>query len=187
MSQEENLGFDPAEIQLLREECEEMGSTFVEVEDEELNDSESGEMAHIQFVGKYKGKEVIYDAVICTLRLHHGSLLFEKALELVQKEFPKYVPMDERDGSYKPNPKLEEEAETLLADYIEAYEDEEEVKVCEHIEYDTELEYGVGIDVALNVDEITDEVIENFIADFNADKLKLDTTLYSFSSMEEED
>jgi hypothetical protein len=42
------------------------------------------------------------------------------------------------------------------------------------------------LDISLNVEEITQEVIEKFISDFNAGTLELDPTLYSFTSEEEE-
>jgi hypothetical protein len=41
--------------------------------------------------------------------------------------------------------------------------------------------------VGLNVPAITPEIIESFIRDFNADALKLDETLYSFQSQDDED
>jgi hypothetical protein len=52
--------------------------------------------------------------------------------------------------------------------------------VAEYIEVDTDFEYGVGLDVGLNVPEITVEVIEKFIEEFNEGTIQLDTTLYSF-------
>lgn len=54
------------------------------------------------------------------------------------------------------------------------------LKVAEFVEIDYDFEFGIGIDAALNVDEITVEVIEKFISDFNNGTLKLDKTLYSF-------
>ena len=62
-----------------------------------------------------------------------------------------------------------------------------EVKVAENVEVDEDFEYGVGLDVCLNVEMIDDEVVENFIADFLAGKLNLDKTLYSFTSEDEEE
>ena len=46
-------------------------------------------------------------------------------------------------------------------------------------------DYGIALDVCLNVEEITDDIIEKFIQDFSANKLSLDTTLYTFTSEEE--
>jgi hypothetical protein len=144
-----NEGFDPIEIDELKKECEQEGQNYVIVEDEDgMNDS--GEFAHFQFVGKYEGKEVIYDAVMGTLRLNHSSLVFEEAEKRMKKSHPNYIELEKRKPNYK--------------------EDEE---------------YGIGLDVALNVEEIDNEVITKFVNDFNAGTLNLDKTLYSFTSEEE--
>ncbi len=182
-----NEGYNPEEIKLLREECQEEGTNFIHCDDEDVSASDSGELAHVQFVGNYKGQEVIYDAIIYTLRLHHSSLVYEKAVEQAQKVYPKYLPFDERGPNYKIKPEEEEEAEELITELIESIEEEEEVKVKEHLEIEADFEYGVGLDACLNVEAITDEVITKFIEDFNSGRLKLDTTLYSFSSSEDEE
>jgi len=176
-----NLGFDPEEIQLLKEECAEEGSNFVLVEDD-MEMSDSGEMAHFQFVGLYEGKEVIYDAVINTLQIYHNSLVYEEAEKKVAALYKDFLPLEQRTEAYKPN----EEAEILLEELIEEMEDEETIKVAEYIEIDPSFEYGVGLDVGLNVTEITVEVIEKFIEDFNAGTLQLDKTLYSFKLTDDE-
>jgi hypothetical protein len=184
-----NEGFEPATIQLLKEECKQEGSSFVYVEDEDddLEVLNSGECVHIQFVGKYKDNEVIYDAIIYTLRLHHSSLVYEMAMEKVKKSFPQYVPVEDRKPDYRIDAELEEEIELFLTELIEEIEETEAVKVQEHLEKDTDFEYGISLDVCLNVEEITEEVIEDFIAAFNKDALKLDKTMYSFSNDETED
>ncbi|MCU0339259.1 MAG: hypothetical protein MUE30_05195 [Spirosomaceae bacterium] len=186
MSQYPNPGYDPAEIQLLRDECEEEGQNFVFCEDEEVDMNQSDELAHVQFVGKYKGQEVIYDAVISTLPLYHSSLVYEQALGQVTKLYPKYLPPEERGPSYKMNPKDEEEAEEMLLEIMDAIEEEEDIKVKEAIEIEPSFDYGVGVEVYLNVETITEEVIERFVKQFNDGTLKLDPTLYSFKSAEEE-
>ena len=48
-------------------------------------------------------------------------------------------------------------------------------------------DFGIGLDAALNVEEITVEVIEKFINDFNNGTLKLDKTAYSFKHGFDED
>lgn len=176
-----NLGFDPEEIQMLKEECAEEGSVFVLVEDE-IELSDSGEMAHFQFVGMYEGKEVIYDAVINTLQIYHNSLVYEEAEKKVSAIFKDFLPLDQRPEGYQPN----EEAEILLEELIEEMEEEETIKVAEYIEIDPTFEYGIGLDVGLNVPEVTVEVIEKFIEDFTAGTLNLDKTLYSFSLTDDE-
>lgn len=186
MATNQNPGFDPQEIEELRAECREEGNSFVLVEDEDLDMLEAGECEHIQFVGKYKGEDVIYDALIYTLRLHHSSMVYEMAVEQIKKSFPSYVPPEEREPTYKISPEDEEEAETALTELIEEIEENETIKVQEHVETDLESDYGIALDVCLNVEEINDEVIEKFIVDFNNDTISLDTILYSFSEEGEE-
>ena len=65
-------------------------------------------------------------------------------------------------------------------------EEEEAVKVQEFIDLDTNHDYGIGLDAALNVDEINDKVISRFVTEFNEDTLILDDTLYSFQTEEDE-
>ena len=176
-----NEGFDPIEIAELKKECEQDGQNYVIVEDEDgMNDS--GEFAHFQFVGKHEGKEVIYDAVMGTLRLNHSSLVFEEAEIRMKKANPNYVELERR----KPNYKEDEDMELMLEEIIEELEEEEVIKVSEFVEVEKDFEYGIGLDIALNVEEIDAEVITKFINDFNAGKLELDQTLYSFTSEEEE-
>jgi hypothetical protein len=175
-----NEGFDPVEIAELKKECEQEGQNYVIVEDEDgMNDS--GEFAHFQFVGMHEGKEVIYDAVMGTLRLNHSSLVFEEAEARMKKAYPNYVEIDRR----KPNYKIDEDMEMMLEEIIEELEEEEDFKVSEFVEVETDFEYGIGLDIALNVEEIDNEVITNFVNGFNTGTLKLDPTLYSFSSLEE--
>lgn len=185
MATYKNDGFDPEEINALKDECREEGKSFVYVEDDDSDVLESGECVHIQFPGVYEQQEVIYDALVYTLRLHHSSLVYEMAVEEVQKTFPTYVPPEDRELNYRITPEMEEEAETALTEIIEELEETETVKVQEHVEVDTDFDYGISLDVCLNVEEITDEVIEKFVRDFKANTLSLDTTLYSFMSEEE--
>lgn len=186
MANYKNEGFDPEEINALKEECQAAGKSFVYVDDNDLDVLESGECVHIQFPGQYQGQEVIYDALVYTLRLHHSSLVYEMAVEEVQKTYPDYTPPEEREAGYKIAPDREEEAETALTEIIGEIEDTETVKVQEHIETDTDSDYGIALDVCLNTEDITDEVIENFIRQFKANTLALDTTLYSFTSEDDE-
>ncbi len=175
-----NEGFDPQEIAQLKAECQQEGQNYVIVEDEDgMNDS--GEFAHFQFVGKHNGQEVIYDAVMGTLRLNHSSLVFEEAENRMKKSYPNYVEVDKR----KPNYKANEDMELMLEEIIEELEEEETIQVAETIEIDEDFEYGIGLDIALNVEEIDGEVITKFVNEFNAGTLKLDPTLYSFMSEEE--
>jgi hypothetical protein len=170
-----NEGYSKKEIELLKEECEEEGLNFVLIEDEDDLD-DSGEYARFQFVGKHEGQEVIYDALLSTLAMHHTSLLYEEAEKKVKKVYKDYIPHEERPKNYKIN----EEAEQMMEELIEEMEDEETIKVSEFVDKDLDFEFGIALEVALNVEEITADVIEKFIEDFNGGNLKLDKTLYSF-------
>ncbi|MCE7060151.1 hypothetical protein [Dyadobacter sp. CY343] len=182
-----NPGFDPEEIAQLRNECKAESSNFIHVDDEFEDEEENNEHAHVQFVGMYKDAEVIYDALIYTLRLHHSTLVYDEALERLKKEMPNYISQDERPENYKISAEEEEDAEMLLTEFIEEIEENEEITVREHVEVDDSFEYGVGLEVGLNKTEITDKVIDEFIAKFNAGRVELDPTLYSFTGSEEED
>ncbi|RIV20676.1 hypothetical protein DYU11_21835 [Fibrisoma montanum] len=187
MATYKNEGYDPQEIQALKDECRQAGRSFVYVEDDDLDVLESGECVHVQFPGQYKTEEVIYDALIYTLRLHHSSMVYEMAVDQVKKTFPEYVPPEDRQPGYRISPEDEEEAEMALTEIIEEIEETETVKVQEHVEIDTEFDYGISLDVCLNTEEITDEVVENFIRSFNSNALSLDNTLYSFTSDAQEE
>ena len=182
-----NPGFDPEEIAQLRRECKAERSNFIHVDDEFEEEEENNEHAHVQFVGIYKDAEVIYDALIYTLRLHHSTLVYDEALERLKKEMPNYISQDERPENYKISAEEEEDAEMLLTEFIEEIEENEEITVREHVEIDDKFEYGVGLEVGLNKTEITDKVIDEFIAVFNAGRVQLDPTLYSFTGSEEQD
>lgn len=187
MADYKNAGFDPEEINALKKECQAEGHSFVHLEDEDVDAVDSGELARIQFPGQYEGQEVIYDAYVYTLRLHHSSLVYEMATEQVRKTYPEYVAPEDREPGYKIAPELEEEAETALTEIIQEIEETETIKVQEHVEVSTDSDYGIELDVCLNVEEITDEVLDNFVRQYTAGTLKLDTTLYSFTSEEDED
>jgi hypothetical protein len=176
---QQNPGYSSAEIEKLREECEAEGQSFVMVEDE-LELADSGEYLQFQFIGKYEGKEVIYDAALFTLELHYQSQLMELAEQRVAKMHKGFVPLDERKPGYKAKPEIDE----LVQEFMEEIEEEDSLKVAEFIELDTDFEFGIGLEVALNVEEINTEVITQFIESFNAGTFKPDANLYSFKQEE---
>ena len=69
---EQNPGFDPKEIHKIKDACRKENKPYILNE----NEPQGEEFAHFLFVGDYEGKEVIYDAVLYTLRLHHSSVLY---------------------------------------------------------------------------------------------------------------
>ncbi len=177
-----NPGFDPEEIALLKSECEAENRSFIYVEDEQDEDDVTDEHAHIQFVGNYNGREVVYDAFIYTLRLHHAAQVYDLALERVKKEIPSYVPPEERADDDQ-----DDENDLFLTELIEEIEENEEIKVSEHLDSDPEFEFGIGLEVGLNVEEVTEDVVAGFVSAFNSGSLTLDESLYSFHSEGDED
>ncbi|WKK80166.2 hypothetical protein [Marivirga arenosa] len=180
-----NQGFDATQIENLKQEIAQSNNSFVLVDTEDNNE----EYKHFRFVGMYEGKEVIYDAVIYTLRLHHASEVYELAEHKAAQKFPNFKPIkfqEDENGDLRTLDDVEEEIGLYIAEMIDELEDEELVKVQEHVDMDNGGEYGIGLDIGLNVDEVTDKVMNKFVNDFNEDNLKLDDTLYSFVSNEEE-
>ncbi len=174
-----NEGFDTAIIKEYKAKMNAQGFMLAESEDN------GDEYVNFMFIGKYKNKEAIYDAVIYTLRLNHHSELYELAEERTTQKYPEFnamrYSMDEN-GDLSNLTEKEEEIGLFMTELILELEDEEEVKVKEHIEIDTSLDFGVGLDIGLNVEEVTANVIEKFITQFNSDTLKLDETLYTFQN-----
>jgi hypothetical protein len=181
----QNMGFTPEVIQEYKAKMKSSGTTYVLDEEDENTD----EYAHFYFVGKFEGKEVIYDAVIYTLRLQHESELFEIAEHRAAKHFPQYKKItydEDENGNLENLDPLEEEIGLFMAEVIMELEEEEAVKVKEHVDEDSNADFGVALDVGLHVEVVSPKVIEKFVRDFNEDTLKLDDTLFSFQTTEDE-
>lgn len=177
----ENKGFDPQTIEEYRSKMKALGTTWLEDEEDENND----EYAHFYFIGLYEGKEVIYDTVMYTLRLQHESELFEIAEHRAAKHFPEYRKItyeEDENGNLAALDPLEEEIGLYIAEVIMELEEEEAVKVKEHVDLDPNTDLGVALDVGLHREKITASEIESFIKDFNEDNLSLDENLYSFQT-----
>ncbi|MDN5205322.1 hypothetical protein QQ008_28315 [Fulvivirgaceae bacterium BMA10] len=180
-----NEGYSETKIVKLKKEMEAKGTNFVTVESDDNGD----EYLNFYFVGVYEGKEVIYDAVIYTLRLQHESEMYEIAEHRAAQRFPEFKKIqyeEDENGDMKILDGLSEEIGLYMAEVMLDLEEEEAVKVKEHIEVDPNIDFGVGLDVGLNVDRITDGIIKKFVNDFNEDSLQLDETLYSFQIEDEE-
>lgn len=184
MTHVENTGFDPTVIADYQARIQAAGKLFV-LDDE---DEQSEEYAHFYFIGKFEGKDVIYDSVIYTLRLHHESELYEIAEHRAARHFPEYKKItyeEDENGNLEVLDPLEEEIGLFMAEVIMELEEEEAVRVKEHVNLDAQAEFGVSLDVGLHVESITPKVIERFIRDFNEDTLVLDETLYSFQTQDD--
>ena len=174
-----NTGFDPETIKEYKSKMNNQGF-FVEE-----SDDNGDEYVNFIFVGEYKGKEVIYDAVIYTLRLNHHSELYEIAEEQTSDKYPEFNSMTysvDENGDLNKLSEKEEEIGLFMTELILELEDEGEVKVKEHVDVDTSVDFGISLDIGLNVIEVSDDVIANFIKDYNANTLKLDDTLYAFET-----
>ena len=126
---------------------------------------------------------MIYDAVIYTLRLQHNSEIFAIAENKAAERFPEFAKLnfaEDENGDFAEQDELEEEIGLFMAEVMMELEEEEAIKVQEHVEVDPDSDYGIGLDVGLNVDEVDSEVISTFISDYNSDSLQLDKKLYSF-------
>jgi hypothetical protein len=72
-----------------------------------------------------------------------------------------------------------------MAEVILELEEEESIKVNEHVDYDMHADFGIGLDVGLHIPHITSKEISRFVEAFNSKTLKLDKTLYSFQTNSE--
>ncbi len=174
-----NEGFKINKIKALKDQMAASRLPYIVIDSEENND----EFLNFYFIGSHEGQEVIYDAAMYTLRLQHESELYEIAEHEAAKRFSSFKKIqyeEDENGDMKALDIEEEEIGLFMAEIILELEEEEAVKVKEHVEMDTNLDFGIGLDIGLNVTSITDDVVTKFIADFNQDKLSLDDTLYSF-------
>lgn len=181
----ENKGLDSENISDVKNRIKKTGNNFV------LADTEDNgpEYANFYFIGMYEGKEVIYDAVIYSLRLHYESEVYEIAEHKAAQHFPEFKKIkyeEDENGDLEALDDLEEEIGLYMAEVIVELEEEGEIKVKEHIEMDLNLDYGIGLDVGLNVEEVEEDVITKFVNDFNEDSLNLDETLYTFHLQDED-
>jgi hypothetical protein len=181
----ENDGFDPQYIEDYKAKMIAAGKNYLLDEEDENSD----EYAHFYFVGKFEGRDVIYDTVIYTLRLQHESEMYEIAEHRAAQHFPSYKKItydEDENGNLEALDPLEEEIGLFMAEVILELEEEEAIKVKEHIDIDPHAEFGVSLDVGLHVEEITPKVIEKFIKEYNEDSIKLDETLYTFQTQDQE-
>lgn len=179
-----NEGFDPKVIENYRKKINAAGKSYI-IENSEDN---SDEYVNFYFIGMYEGREVVYDAVIYTLRLHHESELYEIAEHKAAQHFPKFKSIryrEDENGDLMALDDLEEEIGLYMAEVMTELEEEEEVKVQEYLEIDTNVDFGIGLNAALNVEVITPEVVKKFIKEYNDDSLKLDDTFYTFQTVDD--
>lgn len=179
-----NKAFNPQVIADYRKKMQAQNQDYLIID----TDDNSDEYVNFNFIGTYEGKEVIFDAVLYTLRIHYHSELFELAEHKAAQRFPNYKSIDyeeDENGNMKALNDEMEEIGLYLAEVMMELEEEEAVKVQEHLYLDPNVDFGVGLDVGLNVEQITPDIISRFVKQFNENSLVLDETLYTFE--EEED
>ncbi|MEM7550511.1 MAG: hypothetical protein AAF363_12590 [Bacteroidota bacterium] len=177
--------FSEEKINEIRKAIESGNEGFITNEAEENNE----ELVNFFFLGKYEGHDVVYDALMYTLRLHHNSEIYELAEHKAAQKFPNFRKIEyeeDENGDLEALDNDEEEMGLFMAQTIIELEDEEVVKVQEHAEIDPNLDFRIGLDIGLNVESINTATIKKFIGDFNDDNLSLDETLYSFQTEGEE-
>ena len=180
-----NKGFEPRAIADFQSQLEVANQSYLPIDTEDNSD----EYFHFQFIGKHEGVAVIYDAVMTTLRLEHESELYEIAEQQAAEHFPQFNKIDFEELTGKDHTEystLEEKIGLYMAEVILELQDDEAVKVKEHLEIDLEVDFGVGLDVGLNVERITSSAIEKFIKEYNEGTLRLDDTLYCFETEQED-
>ncbi len=173
-----NDGFNLQEIENLKNEIP-GGQSYLMID----SDDNSEDYKNFHFIGEYEGKQVVFDAAIYTLRLQHSSEVHELAEHRVAQKYPEYQSIsyeEDENGDIAPLGDKEEEIGLYLTEVMDELEEEEAVKVVEHVDVDPNIDFGIGLDVGLHVDTVSHEVIEKFIADYNSGSLKLDATHYSF-------
>src|SRR6478672_6491921 len=94
----------------------------------DAEDDNTDEYAHFYFIGIFEGKEVIYDAVLYTLRLQHESEMFEIAEHRAAKHFPQYKKIayeEDENGNLETLDPLQEEIGLFMAEVIMELEEDE--------------------------------------------------------------
>lgn len=163
-----NPGYSKEEIKKVKEQCKKTGKSFMYRE----VDNENKSFANFLFIGENDGNEVIFDSFIYTLETEYFSNLYEEAQEEVIRQHPEWenADFDAVEGDHV----------DLLENIVEDLAKDNQYDIQEFIEADEDTEFGIMLDICLNVPEITDDTIEKFVKDFNSDSLSLDETFYSF-------
>jgi hypothetical protein len=163
-----NKGLTSEAIQALRDRCQKSGKSFVINEEAE----QTQESVCFYFVGEYKGKAVIFDACLYTLRIEYEMELYEEAEVRTDEAFEDFDLESHADN---------EEAMQYFNKMLKEIQKEKSIEVSEYIEFDETVEYGVGMDICLNVKAVNESVIEKFIQQFNKGTFKASEELHSFS------
>lgn len=149
-----NKNLNTPKIEEIKNEIEKSSNNFMMINNEDNSD----EYANFYFIGIYERKEVVYDAVMYTLRLHHNSELYEIAEHKAAQRFPEFEKIkyeEDENGDLKLLDDNEEEIGLFMAEIMMGLEEEGEVRVREHVDIDIHLDFGVGLNVELNIEHIS--------------------------------
>ena len=163
-----NTGFSQEEIDSINTLAKQTGQSFIYQEEAERSE----DFASIFFTGIYKGKKVVFDAFVYTLEMEFVSNIYDAAKDAVIEEHPEFADEDFDEGEGKHTDLMEDFATELAKD--------EDFQVCEYIDFDEDVTYGVSMDICLNVPEITTEVIEDFVSRYQQGTYEADKTFYAF-------
>ena len=180
-----NSDFDHKDLEAVKTKIKDSGQSYIVVDSEDNSD----DYMNFLFTGYHEGNEVVFDAALYTLKIQHTSEMYEIAEHEAAKRFPEYRSIayeEDENGDIAPLGDLEEEIGLYMAEVMEELEEEETVKVQEHVDIDASSEDSIGLDIGLNVEKVTPEVIERFIEDFKNDAIELDSTFYTFQMDDEE-
>lgn len=181
----QNDHFDQKLVNSILQQLKDSEKNYIINDSDENND----EFINFFFQGTHEGKTVLYDAALYTLRLYYNSELYEIAEHKAAQRFPEFAKIryeEDENGDLKELSSLEEEIGLFMTEVIMDIEEEGSVKVQEHVETDPNLDLRIGLDAGLNVEEVTEKLISDFVEKFNNDQLQLDTTFYSFQTEDED-
>ena len=168
-----NKGLENKEVERIKALCKKEGKNFIYNTEEERDEN----FAHFFFVGEHEGKEVVFNGFMFSLEMEYISSLYDAAQEVLLERMPNLTEDDLDTDSI--------EIVGQLEDIVAEIEDAGEIQVQEFVELDESVDYGIGINVCLNLLEVTDQDIEDFVDQINKDELELDPTAYSFDFDEE--
>lgn len=181
----QNDHFDQEVAKSIRQQLKESGKNHIINHSDENND----EFINFFFEGIHEGKPVLYDAALYTLRLYYNSELYEIAEHKAAQRFPEFATIryeEDENGDLKELSSLEEEIGLFMTEVIMDIEEEGSIKVQEHVEIDPNLDLRVGLDAGLNVEEVNEKLVSDFVERFNSGALELDDTMYTFQTEDED-
>lgn len=163
-----NKGLEQSEIERIKGLCQSAGRNFVYNTDEERDEN----FVHFFFVGEHEGKPVVFNGFMYSLEMEYISTLYDAAQSVLMERTPEFTEEDFESESAE----IIEQIEAVVSEL----EDAGDVQVQEFVEVDDSVDYGIGVNVCLNLLDITDEDVAGFVKSYTEGTLELDQTNYSF-------